>query len=83
MRSGNSPSKVLSRNLHGNFFDAVSDHYMRDWIPLIYLHIQKCQHIKCCYYRQRMVDAGVDYNLFRFNEEFFTFKSTQLKGKDA
>jgi len=71
--TNNSPSKVLSRNLHGNYFDSVADYQLRTWMPSIYIHINKCQHIKCKYYKELMDKNILSLMSFRFNEEYIKF----------
>lgn len=73
MATDNNPRKTLSRLLHSDYFDAVSDYYLRDFIPNIHLHIQKCQHRKCRYYKRLEDGNRLSMSSFRFNEQYITF----------
>ena len=72
-KSGNSPNKVLSRCLHSDYFNAVSDYYLRSFIPKIYLHITRCQHVKCKYYKQLQDDNKLLLSSFRFNDQYMEY----------
>lgn len=47
--SNNSPNKVLSRAIHGNYFDLIPESMMEDdgWNEKIKIHQEKCQHPIC------------------------------------
>ncbi len=72
-KSNNSPKQVLSRCLHSDYFNAISDYYLRSWLPIIYIHITKCRHIKCKYYKQLMDNGDLSLSSFRFNEHYIEY----------
>ena len=47
--SNNSPSKVLSRAIHGNYFNLIPESIMENdgWNEKIKQHQEKCQHPIC------------------------------------
>lgn len=73
MTTNNNPNQTVARCLHSTFFDNIIDFYLRDWIPVIYFHIAKCQHPKCKYYKDLQDKDMLTLNSFRNNEEYFKF----------
>lgn len=47
MPTGNSPKKTMSRLMHSDYFENLSKHQLRDFLPKIAEHMEKCQHPKC------------------------------------
>jgi len=48
LSSNNSPEKVLSRAIHGNYFELMPDLQIKEyWSEKIAEHRKKCQHPKC------------------------------------
>ena len=79
----NSPRQVLSRKLHSDYFNAVSDYQMREWIPNIINHIQHCKSTKCRYYKTLQDDGRLTLMSFRFNSEYFNFLEREMNETKA
>lgn len=47
MTSNNSPKSVLSRLIHSDYFDNITDREYNLFIIKIHDHVMKCQHPKC------------------------------------
>ena len=73
MTTSNNPNQTVARCLHSDYFDNIIDYYLRDWIPVIYIHIGKCQHVKCKYYKELLNKDMLTLNSFRNNEEYIKF----------
>ena len=86
MTTGNNPKATLSRLIHSDYFDNVIDYYLKDFVPIITMHVLKCKHPKCVYYNKLIGRDSFGLSSLRFNSEyifFLTDKKCRICDNDA
>lgn len=57
----NSPRHVISRLFHnGDYFETLSNYQLKQFIPILQAHIEKCEHPKCVGYRNAEKDLNTN-----------------------